>query len=479
VYLLLYRNNQHILSFYINSAKKKIVIGGDEGDILFPPELRGHELILRREFDFASRQYIWMLYPSSGGFLLNNNKEVRSATPFSATDVVSIREFSFSFSECSHLTVASSREEATRSTGLTMLVDSAGTACKGVVIEADGVSKTFSFRPGREIRIGRTKSDVPLSYPEVSAEHLLLVMKENGISFWNKGKNGTWINGVRVENGELREGKYRFHLAGKYLVTVTVLREHVTESFYKGSLAPLFEKIEEWLHRSDLFGGHPIILISGESGVGKEVFAEFAHSVSGRKGNFITYNAAAIPETLAESELFGTCKGGFTGAEERAGAFLQAHGGTLFLDEIAEMPLTLQGKLLRVLEDWTVRRIGEIGPGKRVDTMVLLATNRNLTKEIEEGRFRRDLYYRIATLAIEIPPLRERLNDIVPLARHFALALTGYEIEITPEAETALTSYDWPGNVRELRSVMTRFAYTGKKVFDVSDVSSVLGSFTH
>ncbi len=469
MYLLLYRDGAHIFSFYLNSAKKKIVVGGDEGDILFPPDLRGHELTLRREFDFKSRQYVWMLYPSSKGFLLNG-KEMKAGDIFGSADVVSIREYSFSFSAFSHF-ARNPAEPRNDLSGHTLLLDAGGTACKGILVEADGCGKTFSFRPGREVRIGRKKSDVVLSYPDVSSEHLLLVMKESGVFFWNKGKNGTWINGIRVENGELREGKYRFLLAGKHQVIVTVLRERVAESFYKGTLAPLFEQVESWIQRPEIFGGRPIILFCGESGVGKEVFAEFAHSVSGRKGEFVTYNAAAIPETLAESELFGTCKGGFTGAEERAGAFLQADGGTLLLDEIAEMPLALQGKLLRVLEDWTVRRIGETGPGKRVDTMVLLATNRDLLKEIETGRFRRDLYYRIATLKITIPPLRERRADIVPLARHFGFALTGRDIVVTEKAAAALEAHTWPGNVRELRSVMTRFAYSGKTDFDVSDVS--------
>ncbi|HSA32683.1 MAG TPA: sigma 54-interacting transcriptional regulator [bacterium] len=469
MYLLLYRDSRHLFSFYINSAKKKVVIGGDEGDILFPPDMRGYELTLRREFDFRSRQYAWVLYPSSKGFTLNG-KEARPGDHFSDSDVVAIRDFSFSFSQFSHLATAGEGSETAK--GRTVVVDTERTAYKSILVEHDGRSKSFLFRDGREIVVGRKKTDISLLQPDVSAEHLVISMKEAGIFFWNKGKNGTYINGMRVENGELQEGKYRFLIAGKHPVTVTVLRERVAESFHKGSLEPLFEKVEGWFQRPELFDGRPIILFSGESGVGKEVFAEFTHAMSGRKGEFVTYNAAAIPETLAESELFGTCKGSFTGAEDRAGAFLQADGGTLFLDEIAEMPLSLQGKMLRVLEDWTVRRVGESSGGKKVDLLMILATNRDLAKEIAAGRFRKDLFYRISTLAVTIPPLRDRRADILPLARHLLFSLTGREVSFTPGAITALESHDWPGNVRELKSVMTRFAYTGKDPFDASDVSA-------
>jgi DNA-binding NtrC family response regulator len=332
------------------------------------------------------------------------------------------------------------------------------------------VEKSFVYREGREIRIGRKKADITVTHPAVSSEHLLLVMRESGITFWNKGKNGTYINGLRVESGELQEGKYRLLLAGKQPVSVSVVRERAAESFYKGSLSPLFEQVEGWLQKTELFGSHPIILFTGESGVGKEVFADFAHGMSGRKGEFVTYNAAAIPETLVESELFGTCKGSFTGAEERSGAFLRANGGTLFLDEIAEMPLSLQSKLLRVTEDWTIRRIGETGAGKRVDVMLVLATNRDLEQEVAAGRFRKDLFYRLSTLSLNIPPLRQRRGDIVPLARHLLFSLIGRELPISDDAAAALSAAEWPGNVRELKSMMTRFAYTGKERVDLSAI---------
>ena len=294
-------------------------------------------------------------------------------------------------------------------------------------------------------------------------------MKEDGVYFWSKGKNGTWINGVKVEKGLLEEGKYRFSIAGRHELSVQINKEKTSESYYVGSLVPYFDQIEEWINQPVLFANHPIILLTGESGVGKEVFAEFIHNTSGRKGRFVTYNAASIPENLAESEMFGTAKGGFTGAEERDGAFLSADGGTLFLDEIAEMPMNLQSKLLRVLEDWMVRKVGQSGSGKKVDVTLIFATNKALEKAVEEQTFRKDLFYRLTTLHINIPSLKERPEDIIPLSKHLYFGLCGRQLKIADDAVEKLKSKEWSGNVRELKSVITRFAYTGRDLLRISD----------
>ncbi|MCK5809103.1 sigma-54-dependent Fis family transcriptional regulator, partial [bacterium] len=192
-----------------------------------------------------------------------------------------------------------------------------------------------------------------------------------------------------------------------------------------------------------------------------------------KKGEFITFNAASIPENLVESELFGTKKGGFTDAEDRDGAFIAAHNGTLFLDEIAEMPIVLQSKLLRVLEDWKIRKVGESGSGRKVNTMVLLATNHSLPDSVKEGLFRQDLYFRISTLHVKIPPLRERKQDIISLAKHLHYTLRGKDVSFSLEAEKKLIEYAWPGNVRELKSVMTRFAYSGRDLFEEDDCNFI------
>jgi len=470
MYLLIYRGSKHLFSFYINSARKKIVIGGSEGDILFPQELHDCELVMRKEFNFEKKDYSWCLYPTSGEFKLNG-KKVSGGEVFEDSDIFSLQDFSFSFSPTSNLSVLSAAaDEAPAKAGNTLIIEDEPTEFKNIETTYGGVHKTFVFRPGRKIVIGRKNTDIAISFNEVSSEHVILEMQEKGVNFINKGKNGTWVNGVRINSGILEEGKYHLSIAGRHDVTIKINKEKTSETFLTGTLSPYFEQIENWLNQPVLFRNHPIILLSGESGSGKEVFAEFIHKTSGRKGAFITYNAASIPETLAESELFGTAKGGFTGAEERDGAFMQADSGTLFLDEIAEIPINLQSKLLRVLEDWKVRKVGESGVGRTVDVNLVLATNKNLEAAVTAQTFRKDLFYRVSTLHIRIPPLREHKDDIIPLAKHLYRALSGRELVIEDAAAEKLVSYSWPGNVRELKSVITRFAYTGKSVLGSADL---------
>ena len=213
------------------------------------------------------------------------------------------------------------------------------------------------------------------------------------------------------------------------------------------------------------------VLITGESGTGKELVARAIHENSSRSSEpFITINCGAFPETLLESELFGYRKGAFTGANEnRDGLFQASHGGTLFMDEIGNMTPTMQVKLYRVLQEGKVRPLGSTEESD-VDVRVIAATNKDFEKEISEGRFREDLYYRLSVIPIHLPALRERREDIPLLARHF---LEGFrkamdkQIEgISPEALRRLESYDWPGNVRELENTLERAVAleTGKTI---------------
>lgn len=203
------------------------------------------------------------------------------------------------------------------------------------------------------------------------------------------------------------------------------------------------------------------VLLLGESGTGKELFARAVHHLSHRRDQpFVAINCAAIPETLIESELFGHERGAFTGAtERRPGKFELATGGTVFLDEIGELPLAVQGKLLRAIEEKTVDRIG----GRMsvpVDVRIVAATNRELQQAAEAGEFRRDLYFRLAVFPVTIPPLRTRGEDVVLLARHFAAQfgreLRGREATLTDETLAALRAHAWPGNVRELENAIER-----------------------
>ena len=215
------------------------------------------------------------------------------------------------------------------------------------------------------------------------------------------------------------------------------------------------------------------VLLTGESGSGKEMIARYVHAHSTRAGQaFVAINCAAIPENLLEATLFGYERGAYTGAQQsQAGKFEQADGGTLLLDEISEMPLGLQVKLLRVLQEREVERVGGRKP-IALDLRVLATTNRDLEEMVREGRFREDLYYRLNVFPLRVPPLRERPRDIVPLARHFiARNADGRRLRFSSEAEALLRSHPWPGNVRELENTIQRATIlAGSEVIGAADI---------
>lgn len=199
------------------------------------------------------------------------------------------------------------------------------------------------------------------------------------------------------------------------------------------------------------------VFIAGESGTGKEVVAQFLHAESSRSsGPFVAMNCAAVPEAMLEATLFGHEKGAFTGAtEKRIGKFELAQKGTLLLDEITEMPISLQAKLLRVLQEREIERLGSsrVIP---VDVRILATTNRDLRTAVSEGYLREDLYYRLSVFPLEIPPLRERLEDVLPLAEHCITKFGSPEVRLSAQARARLMSYSWPGNVRELENCIQR-----------------------
>lgn len=225
--------------------------------------------------------------------------------------------------------------------------------------------------------------------------------------------------------------------------------------------SPALEKLLERLTKAAATDAS--IMLLGESGVGKEVLARHIHNTSPRASKpFVAINMAAIPDNLIESELFGFEKGAFTdAAEAKAGQFELAEGGTLFLDEIGEMPYPLQAKLLRVLQEREIRRLGS-SKNTKIDVRIITATNADLNRKIGEGGFREDLYYRLNTIPLLIPPLRERREEILPIAEAALERYCeryGFEAkEFSPEARTALENYTWPGNIRELISVVERSA---------------------
>ncbi|MFP4520823.1 MAG: sigma-54-dependent transcriptional regulator [Fibrobacterota bacterium] len=239
------------------------------------------------------------------------------------------------------------------------------------------------------------------------------------------------------------------------------LKEQLSRNFKYVSGDPAMKSIEDMVDK--VSQARSTILITGQSGTGKEVIAKMIHHRSPRQGlPFVKVNCAALPEGLIESELFGHEKGAFTGALRKTrGKFELANGGTLLLDEIGEMPITMQAKLLRVLQEREINKIGSESP-IQVDVRLIATTNRDLRKEIEDGNFREDLFYRLNVVSIKLPPLKDRKKDIIPLAGFFLERFNeenGYLIkDISTGALKVLEDYDWPGNVRELENAIERAA---------------------
>jgi DNA-binding NtrC family response regulator len=285
---------------------------------------------------------------------------------------------------------------------------------------------------------------------------------------------------VAAAVGAMRAGATDFLVKPLAAERLLAALEAVVGGKVSGELRPLTEKLSAPLGFDEIVGSAPQfraalaiaakaararvpVLIEGESGVGKEVVAEAIHAASPRaRKDVVRVNCGAIPANLVESELFGHEKGAFTGAFERKiGRFQEADGGTLFLDEVGEMPLEAQVKLLRVLQSGEIQPIGA-RHAKEVDVRVIAATNKTLAAEVEAGRFREDLYYRLNVVQVTIPPLRDRTGDIPALARHLlgriAVQPGLKPLGITDDALALLGTYDWPGNVRQLQNALFRAA---------------------
>ncbi len=245
--------------------------------------------------------------------------------------------------------------------------------------------------------------------------------------------------------------------------------ESETEKRWRRKLIGTCEAMESLASAIETIAGRrSTVLITGETGTGKEIVARAIHEASGRRGKLITLNCTALPETLLEAELFGHTRGAFTGAQaSRVGRFEAAHQGTIFLDEIGDMPLDLQAKLLRVLQEKEVQRLGS-SETVAVDVRVIAATNADLFSLVEDGRFREDLFYRLNVVPLHLPPLREREGDILPLALHFVQKVCRQEglplKHLSPEAMVRLEMHGWPGNVRELENTIERaVAFSGDR----------------
>lgn len=366
---------------------------------------------------------------------------------------------------------------------------------------ADGPTSTLRVRAaridvisgadaGRTVRVenptfligsGAT-ADLRLSDNAVSREHLRLGISAQGVVVRDLGStNGTWLGTLRIAEITLAQAATFTVGSSELAVTVDVvpLDLPISERSQFGAAighSAAMRHVFATLARAA--ASDMSVLIEGESGVGKEVLAQAIHTESKRaSGPFVTLDCGSIPANLIESELFGHERGAFTGADQaRIGAFEQANGGTIFLDELGELPLAMQPKLLRVLEMREVRPVG--GQRSRpIDVRVVAATNRNLAEAANRNEFRRDLFYRLAVVRAQVPPLRERRDDILPLAEAFLRRLPGFTAhELQPELASMFRSYAWPGNVRELRNVVQRYAVLGPDTAALFEGAAGLGA---
>ncbi len=303
------------------------------------------------------------------------------------------------------------------------------------------------------------EAGIALSDGTVSRYHLELTPRGDGVHVRDLGStNGTYVAGVRVQDA-LVEDEVTLTV-GTTRLRVRFLEEDLGAPVARASFgaalgdSPAMRQLFGMLAR--IAPTQSTVVLLGETGTGKEVLARAIHDTSLRAaGPFVVFDCASVAPSLIESELFGHVRGAFTGAiSDRQGAFLRAHGGTLFLDEIGELPLELQPRLLRVLEDGLVRRVGD-DKSRSVDVRIVAATHRDLEKEVESGRFRRDLFFRLAVAPVMVPPLRDRTEDIGLLASHFWRSANP---EVGPPARllALLARQRFPGNVRELRNVIER-----------------------
>jgi transcriptional regulator with GAF, ATPase, and Fis domain len=305
---------------------------------------------------------------------------------------------------------------------------------------------------------------VPLSLadPKVSRLHAELELDDGGVWVRDLGsRNGTWIDGVRVERVRFEQnGKFR---AGGTTLEITFEAEPTRVPLWPqdrlGAMLGASDAMRElFMQLTSCANSDAAVLICGETGSGKELVAQEVHKASKRRdGPFVVVDCASLPESLLEAELFGHSKGAFTGAAgARVGSIEAANGGTVFLDEVGELPLAMQPKLLRVLESRSVRPVGETAY-RPVDVRFVSATHRDLEHMVAQGQFREDLFFRLAVLPLRVPPLRERAGDLPRLLQHF---LSGGALPDDPTLEK-LKGQRWPGNVRQLRSFAERVSALG------------------
>jgi len=340
--------------------------------------------------------------------------------------------------------------------------------CKFVTHDA-GEQTEYVFDQGVVTLGSFEENDIVVEDDTVSRNHCKVLQEDDAYLIKDLGStNGTFVNGVRIKEAYLQPGclvrlgnsELIFHPLDEQIAVVPSTKERFGDIIGSNvKMREIFGILEK------LAPTNATVVIEGETGTGKEVVAQTIHKMSHRaKKPFVVFDCGAVPESLIESELFGHEKGSFTGAiMTRQGLFELAQGGTIFLDELGELSLELQPKLLRVLEQREVRRVGS-AKSIPIDVRVIAATNRNLEEEVKAGRFREDLFYRLSVVRLFLPPLRDRIEDLPPLVKHF-LKTSSFNRDrsgnlklrsISREALDSMTRYEWPGNIRELLNIVER-----------------------
>jgi len=334
---------------------------------------------------------------------------------------------------------------------------------------------------GDFFRIGSQESnDLVLADPRVSRFHCRIHRERNGFRVTDSGsRNGTSLSQVRVRDADLPTPECTLELGDSVVRVRELPAVNAVPILDQASFGDLFGQSDAMRKLFGLLdkvsGSEANVLIEGESGTGKELVAsEIVRRGSRARKPFVVVDCGSISSNLIESELFGHARGSFTGADkDRVGAFEAADGGTVFLDEIGEMPLDMQPKLLRALEAREVRRVGET-KSRKVDVRVIAATNRRLDREVNQGRFREDLYFRLSVITVRVPALRERAGDMELLVNVFldALGARNSRHLFTPELLQEMEQWEWPGNVRELRNHIERVVVLGTPMSPVPPPTS-------
>ncbi|AKU91332.1 sigma-54-dependent Fis family transcriptional regulator [Vulgatibacter incomptus] len=447
--LIFFRRGEELMRVLLD--QHSMVIGrGASADIAIP-----HPEVSRRQALVERRDGRFVAIDLSGRGLRTASGTV-DETPLSEGSELWLGDYRALFREAAGPTHGETRNdlvgEFTRDVGASRKLDEPVL----LRVRSGGTERTVPLEG--EVVVGKDPGcAVVLDDAFASGVHCRIVRDGGRILLHDLGStNGTWVNGIRVGHAELTPGAWL--RLGETEIGVEVAKGKEPAAF-EGivSEAACMREVFDLIER--VAPSAAPVAIFGETGTGKELVASAIHARSERsKGPFIPVNCAAISRELIESELFGHEKGAFTGATNaRKGAFEEASGGTIFLDEIGELSADLQAKLLRTLELGEIKRVGSSRPF-RVDARVVAATHRDLRAMVRQGTFREDLYYRLAVIRVELPPLRRRPGDVGVLAERFAKAHAprGAPPLLTPEALTRLEAHSWPGNVRELKNVLAR-----------------------